>query len=271
MGDGGYDYDFLEPLPDRIICKICQLPCCEAEKSRCCGHVFCKSDLIKMKNSSRGYVCPMCRVKPLVTYPDLAIDREIKELRIYCPYSRDGCKWSGELSSLEDHLNKGKNCVMRRCYKCKQRIHHTLMTSHTNKECPCYCQYCGITAEREVIRSKHKENCQKYPLPCPNNCGLDNIVRCDMKKHRRVCPLEMVSCTYCGVDVARKDEEWHKKESIEHVMLTCESFYSDANRKQTADLQKSIDQITIYNKACMNKMAENSTFMNYRMEKIITK
>ena len=266
MAEGGYDYVFLEPLPDRIICKICDLPCYEAEKSKCCGHVFCKSDLMKMKSSSRSYVCPMCRVKPLVTYPDRAIDREIKGLRIYCPYSRDGCKWSGELVNLEDHLNKGKNCVMRRCNRCKQRIHHTAMTSHTNKECPCYCQYCGITEKREVIRNQHKENCQKYPLSCPNSCGLGNILRCDMKKHKKVCPLEVVSCSYCGVDVVRKDEEWHKRESIEHVMLMCQNVYSDAAHKQAADHKKSIDLITQYNKACMNRMEENYNTISDKLD-----
>ena len=270
MAEGGYDYDFLEPLPDRIICKICQLPCYDAEKSSCCGHVFCKRDLMKMKSSSRGYVCPMCRVKPLVTYPDRAIDREIKELRIYCPYSRDGCKWSGELVGLEDHLNKGRNCVMRRCNKCKQRVHHTAMTSHTNKECPCHCQYCGITAGRAMIHNQHKENCQKCPVSCPNNCGLNNILRCDMKKHRQECPLEMVPCAYCGVDVARKDEELHKRESVEHIMLMCESVYSDMAHKQAADLKKSIDQITVYNRSCMNMMEENSACM-IRMEENYSK
>ena len=254
MAEGGYDYDFLEPPPDRVTCKICHLPCFEAEKSRCCGHVFCKEDLEKLKSSSRDYACPMCRVKPLKTYPDLAIDREINELRIYCPYSRDGCKWSGELADLEDHLNKGKNCVMRRCSKCKSRIHHTALTAHISKECPCHCQYCGITASRETIREQHKENCQKFPLTCPNICGLDNILRCDMKKHKKVCPLEMVSCNYCGVKVARKDEETHKKESVEHVMLMCESVYADIAHKQSADLKKSVDEITRCNAACLNKV-----------------
>ena len=266
MAEGGYDNDFLEPPPDRVICKICHLPCCEAEKSRCCGHVFCKEDLEKLKSSSRDYACPMCRVKPLKTYPDLAIDREINELRIYCPYSRDGCKWSGELVHLEDHLNKGKNCVMRRCNKCKRRVYHTAMITHINKECPCHCQYCGITAGRETIHQEHKENCQKFPLTCPNNCGLDNILRCEMKKHKKVCPLEVVSCIYCGAEVARKDEEAHKKESIEHIVLMCESVFSDIIHKQSADLTKSVDEIAKCNQACINRMEKNSACIN-RVEK----
>ena len=48
------------------------------------------------------------------------------------------------------------------------------MKSHLDTECPCYCPYCDITAEREVISSKHKEKCSKFPITCPNNIGVDN-------------------------------------------------------------------------------------------------
>ena len=37
--EGGYDYNFVDPLPDRLVCKICQFPCTKAQLSECCGHV----------------------------------------------------------------------------------------------------------------------------------------------------------------------------------------------------------------------------------------
>ena len=52
------------------------------------------------------------------------------------------------------------------------------MKSHLDTECPCYCPYCDITAEREVICGEHKEKCHKFPLTSPNNIGVDNIL-CD--------------------------------------------------------------------------------------------
>ena len=67
------------------------------------------------------------------------------------------------------------------------------MKSHLDTECPCYCPYCDITAEREVISSEHKEKCHKFPLTCPNNCGLDNIPQDDMDEHKKVCPLKSSS------------------------------------------------------------------------------
>ena len=43
-----------------------------------------------------------------------------------------------------------------------------------------------------------------------------------MAKHRRLCPLEMVWCTYgCNVQFARKDQEEHNKEKMgDHLALT---------------------------------------------------
>ena len=38
--EGGYDYDFVEPPPERLLCNICQLPCREAQSSE--GRVYCK-------------------------------------------------------------------------------------------------------------------------------------------------------------------------------------------------------------------------------------
>ena len=42
MVEGGYDYDFVKPTPDRLLCNICQLPCREPQQTRECGHLFCK-------------------------------------------------------------------------------------------------------------------------------------------------------------------------------------------------------------------------------------
>ena len=48
--EGGYDYDFVEPPPEGLLCKICQLPCREAQSSE--GHVYCKHCISKTKLSA---------------------------------------------------------------------------------------------------------------------------------------------------------------------------------------------------------------------------
>ena len=149
----GYDHDFVEDPPNRLLCNICLLPCRDPYRSVCCGHAFCKSEL-----EEGGCSCPKCRSKDFSTYVDKALEREIKELRIYCPNKKDGCGWIGEIARVDDHL---RGCKIS-CSKCKQIVYFSTMKSHLDIECPCYCPYCDITAEREVISSEHKEKCHNY-------------------------------------------------------------------------------------------------------------
>ena len=208
----GYDHDFVEDPPDRLLCNFCQLPCRIPYRSVCCGHVFCKSEL-----TEGG--CPWleCRSKDFSTgtFIDKALEREIKALRSYCPNKKDGCGWIGEIARVDDHL---RGCKIS-CSKCKQIVYFSTMKSHLDTECPCYCPYCDITAEREVISSDHKEKCHKFPLTCPNNCGLDNIPRDNMDEHKKMCPLEMIQCEYgCGTMVARNEVTQHNTDNIlQHV------------------------------------------------------
>ena len=161
------------------MCKICCLPCCEAQLSICCGHVFCKSCLKSnfcFDSTIIKSTCPVCHADKFVSFPQHQADQEIKGLLIYCPNKGNGCEWIGELNDRHKHIKDGKCCDVK-CDKCDQTLLSTGVKSHLDTECPCYCPYCDITAEREVISSEHKEKCHKFPLTCPNNNGVDNIPR----------------------------------------------------------------------------------------------
>ena len=134
-------------------------------------------------------------------HKDKALQREMNhEISIYCPNKKEGCGWVGEIARVDDHL---KECEIG-CSKCKQLVQFSTMKSHLDTECPCYCPYCDITAEREVISSEHKEKCHKFPITCPNNCGLGDIPQDYMEEHKKECPLEMIQCEYgCGAVIAR--------------------------------------------------------------------
>ena len=102
------------------------------------------------------------------------MDRDVEALKIYCPNkNKNGCGWIGEIARVEDHL---RGCKIT-CNKCKQTVYLRTMKSHLDTECPCYCPYCDITAEREIISREHKEKCCKFPLTGFNsiNVGVDNF------------------------------------------------------------------------------------------------
>ena len=208
---GGYDYNFSEqfvntPL-DRYFCVICQHPSRGPRMSVCCGHVFCKSCIENVKSP-----CPMCRDENFVTFPNKQLDREIKNLDIFCTNISRGCMWQGKLSNVDDHLGKHGDCQFEevKCTKdCEKMIQRRYLTAHIETKCPrrqVTCQYCHDTGEHQHIEGKrHKEQCPRFPIPCPNNCKVKIVPREDMTKHRGECQLELVSCpNNCGGKLKRQ-------------------------------------------------------------------
>jgi len=102
------------------------------------------------------------------------------------------------------------------------------MANHIETECPrrkVDCQYCKLSEEHQFIEGKHKEQCTKLPIHCPNECDTSSIPREDMTAHRLECPLEIIECKYfrmgCRNTMARKDWYKHEKEKMEeHLHLT---------------------------------------------------
>jgi len=229
---GGFDCDFLEKPHDRLVCKICHFPCRKAQLTTCCGQIFCESDLTKLKGSTViDKVCPICRSDDFKAYPQLEADREINALQVYCPNKElgCGCLWVGKLADLDSHLS---SCEVG-CDKCGELLPYKSFRMHIDSECPCYCQYCKITAESGVISNEHKNNCTMFPISCPNTCGEKNIPQGEIAKHKETCPLEVIWCMYhdmgCEVRLARKDMAQHYQEEIaDHIR--CVSLVT---RKQT--------------------------------------
>ena len=46
-GDSGYHYEFVEPPPERLLCRICHLPCRDAQSSE--DRVYCKQCITELK------------------------------------------------------------------------------------------------------------------------------------------------------------------------------------------------------------------------------
>ena len=224
---GGYDYKFVDRIPDVFICNICYLPSRDPYLTVCCGHVFCSSCLNNGVTVIR--VCPMCRSKKFTTFPNKQTDREVKNLRVLCPNKKKGCDWVGELRAVSDHLERSAEGCKYVCVICRngcgKKIQRKNLMHHLLVSCPCReeeCKHCCMIGGHQYITGRHKKFCPKLPLPCPNKCKGDKINREDMLEHRKSCPLEMVCCKYgCGIKFARKDQEKHDQEKMQdHLAVT---------------------------------------------------
>jgi len=211
---GGYDYQFVQTPPDMLICKICHLPSREPYLTGCCGHTFCKSCLECVKESTvLPSSCPVCRSEQFTFFPNKQNERVIKGLYVFCTSKERGCEWQGEINDINSHLDDCQFEEVACPNNCGTDLQRKSVNDHLENECPrrkVDCQYCNTTDELQYIKRGHMEKCLKFPLPCPNCCGMSNIPREDVRDHRKVCPLEEVGCpNECGTTVDRQDLDKH--------------------------------------------------------------
>ena len=223
----GYNYEFVDKVENRLLCKLCKLTSRNPYLSVCCGKLFCNSCLYDVKTVVSA--CPVCHDKKFIIFKQTEAEQTIKSLHVYCTNKVKGCEWQGELNNINNHLGNSDGCQFEevKCsIECGKMIERRYLTSHVETECPCRkvnCQYCHDTGEHQFIEGQHKEECPKLPLPCPNKCEVGSVPREDMEAHRKECPLEMIQCKYhnvgCEVRMARKDQENHKKENMEEHLM----------------------------------------------------
>ena len=223
---GGYDYQFVDAVPNMLICNICYLPSRDPYLSVCCGHLFCNSCLNNAVTTIK--VCPMCRSEEFNTFSNKQADREVKNLNVLCPNKKKGCDWVGELRAVTEHIGSVEGCkyVSVPCRNgCGKKIQRRNLAHHVLVSCPRReeeCKHCSTVGGYQFITGRHKKLCPKLPLPCPNKCQSDKINREDIAAHRKICPLEMVWCKHgCNVQIARKDQESHDEEKMQdHLAMT---------------------------------------------------
>ncbi|XP_065903121.1 TNF receptor-associated factor 4-like isoform X2 [Dysidea avara] len=210
---GGYDYTFVNTPPDRLVCKICNYASHDPHMSLCCGHNFCESCL-ENANKATGITkaCPLCRDDGFTTFRNKQADREVRSLQIVCPNEEIGCTWQG----CEYEKVKCTNI------DCKMMVQRRFLRDHVWMDCPhrkSFCHYCSTYDKYLFIIGDHMEQCPKYPLPCPNNCMVESVLREDMETHKKECPLEVIQCEYhnmgCEEGVMRMNKRKHDEEHIE--------------------------------------------------------
>ena len=226
---GGYSYQFVLSPPELVKCVICHHPSKDPHLSECCGHIFCATCLQQCKTTPNvEHVCPMCKDSSFKHISNKQIDREVRSLKIYCDNKKKGCTWQGEINDIDTHLKNDNGCryeVVECAHKCKMTMQRRYLVDH---ECPrrkVNCQYCHINGEWKFIEGKHREECNKFPLSCPNKCEIGSVPREHMEAHRKECPLEIIQCEYhnvgCDVRMARKRKRSHLEKDMEvHLHMT---------------------------------------------------
>lgn len=201
VSGNGYAYKFVITPPGALLCKICQLVAREPQLSICCGNNFCKLCLEKRTDEEGGCPAYNCDDNDIffTTFPNKLSDREIKKLLILCPNKGKGCSWRDELEKADNHLSSCGFEDVQCPGGCKVLVQRQNLTIHLQNECmrrKASCEHCNATGEYGWITGLHRDACEKLPLACPNECGLTDVIRSELKKHLRKCPLQKVCCHF---------------------------------------------------------------------------
>ena len=226
------EHDFVEQPSRDFFCPVTFDVLLEPYLTECCGHHL--SETAYRQLQAQGKPCPVCKEEPLKAVKDKYHKRRVSSLKVRCPHKAKGCEWQGELGSLEQHLNA--KCSAGEClyvnvdcpYACGERVQRPSLEKHKSQRCPLRpftCQYCNHKATHQKITKEHWPVCEKYPLPCPNECGEEEMERQHLKGHlEQICPLEEIQCDFnyagCGAQLQRRLMSAHVKEDMEaHLSL----------------------------------------------------
>ena len=249
----GYDYKFVdgEP-PNKYICAICTLVSCDPQQASCCGNVYCKSCLQQLKDIGQHFNCPTCR-HDLTNkcFPDRRADLEIKSLQVYCTNNKqtaqadNTCSWKGRLKDIDDHLQQCLYQILSCTNGCGENIERKQLQHHLESNCPkrlIKCQYCNEEDIYQVITGEHLKECPQYLVQCTNEgCGQE-VVRFQIKPHKRSCPKEIISCEYstigCVKRMKREEQEEHNEQSMdEHLQMAVKEIADLKSVKETSETE----------------------------------
>ena len=209
------DYDFVEQPDQDYFCPVSLELLVEPHQTSCCGHHISQQAANRLGKERKP--CPMCKKDKFGTHEDLYFKRKVRQLKVYCPHKKSECEWTGELGDLNHHTTS-----------CPKR--------------PWKCQYCDHESIYEIGPTDHTPNCANYPLPCPNQCEIGTVPRCQADSHLLECPLQLVECEFagngCDVKVPRRDLAGHMTENAQHHLMTATLL----NLRLTRELHKKMEE-----------------------------
>ena len=170
--------------------------------------------------------------------------QEVKSLRVRCDNLDNGCRWVGELRSLQEHLLTCGYARLPCTNQCKNgtdpvKVLRKDLDNHLNNKCPRRqfpCQHCNKFGEYKERTTTHLQTCPKVKVQCPNEQCQVSIPRCKVTTHRSTCQYERVPCKYaevgCKEKPLRKDLKTHEEDDQLHLRITTETVL-DQNKKIT--------------------------------------
>ena len=214
------EYDFVEKPSQDHLCPVTLELLRDPHQTTCCGQHLSLEAATRLQRDKKP--CPMCNEPNLTTVPDKFYKRKVNELKVRCPNKESGCGWVGDVGSVDQHS-----------MSCPRR--------------PWTCRFCAFKCTYEVGTNNHLSLCTKYPEPCPNQCEIGNIPRCNVQKHLKKCPLQLVQCEFakfgCQESVPQQDLAHHMEEGAQRHLRYMSLFNLSLSRELSQQLAEKDRQL----------------------------
>ena len=98
------------------------------------------------------------------------------------------------------------------------KMERRYLAKHQKDSCPMRelkCDFCGDKTVKAKEMNSHLENCEYFPIPCPNDCGFDpegsgQVTRkCVITHLANECPLQQIECPYLEYGCVERMERRH--------------------------------------------------------------
>ena len=245
---GGYQCEFVGPVPEELLCKSCKLVPKKLFTTDCCAERFCQACIEQPLNDKKP--CPSCGEADFSTFFIKGAQKKILALQVHCAMKQKGCEWVGQLEQLDAHLDTDCQYVDVECpSKCDKKVQKRNLATHLEKDChkrEFMCPYCTYKATFEIVSNVHWPECLLFPLICPNRCGV-TCEREFIDDHMQLCSLEEVDCEVsfagCKEKFLRQDQDKHMKRNVErHLKLTATATLRIKQELQEKDSELKIQE-----------------------------
>lgn len=254
---GGYDYQYLEQPPQEYVCLVCKLVARKANQTNCCGRIFCKGCLEKLKKHQVKFTCPGCQETLLsdMYHPDTRSQQEIGNLKVCCRNKASGCEWTGMLREVSDHTTSCKHRLIECSNLCAVKVTSVDLARHLDQECVermSICVYCGDVGKHVYITDAHLKECPDMEVHCPNTGCTDLVKRKKLHQHGLCCPYQTIPCEYadlgCPFMASRRDMATHNEEAVHHHLLLSKSSIRDLRLQNLSQPGKSLVKVTEFSR-----------------------
>ena len=268
---GGYQCEFVGPVPEELLCKSCKLVPKKLFTTDCCTERFCQACIEQPLNDKKP--CPSCGEADFSTLLIKGAQKKILALQVRCAMKQNGCEWVGQLEQLDAHLDTDCQYDDVECpRKCNHKVQKRNLATHLEMDChkrEFMCPYCTYKATFEIVSNVHWPECLLFPLKCPNRCGV-TCEREFIDDHMQICSLEEVECEVsfagCKEKFLRQDQDDHTKRNVErHLKLTATATLRNKQELQEKDQQ--IRELQESHKQVQQQLQEKDTELKQELQK----